>query len=197
MFPLVCLVCLALIAPLLFFIFPFSYTYEKNVSSARAHARARVRACMLLQEGHHAVCIISCLFMVPNIFGHCREGVRYAEGVNKTKKIKRKGKGGGVVGGGENTMITEAAQISQTHISSIMWISRGDYAWRWQTEGGLITIHHKGCFLISHTLISFCLQIASHSSLFLAHTQTLMCCGVAYIHTHTNLCMKTHKLTHS
>lgn len=31
--------------------------------------------------------------------------------------------------------------------------------------GGVITIHHKGCFLISHTLISFCLQIAFLSSL--------------------------------
>lgn len=90
---------------------------------------------------------------------------------------------------GKNRMITKAARISQTHISSIMWISRGDYAWRWQAEGGLITIHHKGCFLISHTLISFCLQIASHSSLFLTHTQTLMGCVCRW---HTQACICAH-----
>lgn len=49
-------------------------------------------------------------------------------------------------------VITKAAWISQTYISSIMRICPGDYACWWQAGGGgVITIHHKGCFFISHT----------------------------------------------
>lgn len=54
-----------------------------------------VCTCTLLQEGRHAVRVISCLYMVPSIFGHCGEGERYIEGLNKTKKIERKGRRGG------------------------------------------------------------------------------------------------------
>lgn len=49
--------------------------------------------------------------------------------------------------------------------------------------GGVITIHHKGCFLISHTLISFCLQIAFPSSLLCA----CVCLALsAHINTNAN-----------
>lgn len=100
----------------------------------------------------------------------------------------------------ENRMITSTAQISQTHISSIMWISRGDYAWQWQAEGGLITIYHKGCFLISRTLISFCLQIASHSPLFPTHMHTPThklkeCLSLWYTCMHAYTCKR--RLTHT
>lgn len=121
---------------------------------------------------------------------------RETERLNKTKKrLREKEREGGE---GENRMITKAARISQTHISSIMWISRGDYAWRWQAEGGLITIRHKGCFLISHTLISFCLQIASHSSVFFTHTQTNTQTFMECIYPcHTHACMQTQDHTHT
>lgn len=117
---------------------------------------------------------------------------RETERLNKTKKRLREKERGGR---GENRMITKAAQISQTHISSIMWISRGDYAWRWQA-GGVITIHHKGCFLISHTLISFCLQIASHSSLFFTHTHKHTESQTLHL-SHSLTLARTHARTHT
>lgn len=132
--------------------------------------------------------------MVPNILGHCRAGGRYREGQRgwiKKRIRKRLREKERERGEWKNRMITKAAQISQLHISSIMWISRGDYARRWQAEGGLITIHHKGCFLISHTLISFCLQIASHSSLSLTHTHNYTW-GTSMCNTHIYACMHAH-----
>lgn len=51
---------------------------------------------------------------------------------------------------------------------------------------GVITIHHKGRFLISHTLISFCLQIAFQSP--------VMCvrgCARSFVCTHKHKCNYT------
>lgn len=51
---------------------------------------------------------------------------------------------------------------------------------------GLITIHHKGCFLISHTLISFLLQIAFPSSL--ACVRVCLCMRCFFFYTLKDKC---------
>lgn len=81
-------------------------------------------------------------------------------------------------------VITKAAWISQTYISSIMRICPGDYACWWQAGGGggWLPYTIKAASLShTHTLISFCLQIAFPSSLACVCVRCFVC---TYKHTH-------------
>lgn len=114
---LMCPLVYSLSLPLIFFSPSTFSSYSSSYDCCFSHAsyyyllrekylwRECTRVCMYIvffKRGPHAVCVISCLYTVPNISGHCRGGRRYLERqrgwTRQKKRLREKGKRGG---GGE------------------------------------------------------------------------------------------------